>query len=371
MRGSSPRFPFGVAHDPLRGLINPALLHTASRQFGILSRAQLVDAGVSTAALSRARRAGMLIDVTNRTVRVRSSPDTFLARCAAVSLHLEALGFLSGPTAGRLHGLRAMPHRTIHATIPEGHRVRLPTWARVRWRSRYDADLDRTMLAGVHITAEPHRMLHDLAARLSDRRFRRAAEDCWHLGLVTPQSAEQYLRGHRRRGKDGTARMDRWLELALDQRRPAQSGLELDLIEALRSVGLPEPVRQHPLELSSGVRIHVDIAWPDARLCVEPGHSWWHGGNESLRRDHERSLEALAIGWETITLDESLRRDPRQAARMIRRAFEDRTELPHGRGLLTPIPADRDADRRDAADFRATTGRRWVGVGSAEAGRGG
>ena len=311
-------------------MINPALLLIASRQFGVLSRTQLVAADVSTAALSRARRSGTLVDVTARTVRVRSSPDTFLARCAAVSLHLGELGFLSGPTAGRLHGLREMPHRAICVTIPEGHRVRLPTWTSVRWSNWYDAELDRVMLARVHAVAEPHRMLYDLAARLGDHRFRRAAEDCWHLGLVTPQSAEQYLRRHRRRGKDGTARMERWLDMALDQARPAQSGLELDLIEALRSVGLPEPVRQHPLVLPSGVQIHVDIAWPDVRLCVEPGHSWWHGGDEGVRRDHERVLGALAIGWETITLDESLRRDPGQAAQMIRRAFHNRATLLQG-----------------------------------------
>ncbi len=125
--------------------------------------------------------------------------------------------------------------------------------------------------------------------------------------------------------------MERWLEMALGQQQPAQSGLELDLIEALRSVGLPEPVRQHPLDLPSGVRIHVDIAWPEVRLCVEPGHSWWHGGDDGVRRDHERTLGALAIGWETIVLDESLRCDPHQAAALIHRAYDNRTELLQGR----------------------------------------
>lgn len=308
-------------------MIDSALLQVASRQFGILSRDQLSVAGISNAAVSRARRSGTIVDVTARAVRLRSSPDTFLARCAAVSLHLGDRGFLSGSTAGRLHGLREMPHRTICVTIPEGHRVRLPAWTSVRWSTWYSPDRDQTVLAGVHTVAEPHRMLYDLAARLGDRRFRRAAEDCWHLGLVTPQSAAEYLSEHRCRGKDGTARMERWLEAALDQQRPAESGLELDLIEALRSVGLPDPVRQYPLDLPSGRRIHVDIAWPDVRLCVEPGHSWWHGGNEGLRRDHERQLGALAIGWETIPLDESLRRDPHQAAHLIRRAYAHRSRL--------------------------------------------
>lgn len=308
-------------------MIDSALLLLAARQFGILSRAQLTAGGVSTAALSRARRSGTIVDVTSRTVRLRSSPDTFLARCAAVSLHLDRRGFLSGTTAGRLHGLREMPHRTICVTIPEGHRVHLPTWVSVRWTTWYSANRDRTVVAGVHTVAEPHRMLYDLAARLGDRRFRRAAEDCWHLGLVTPQSAAEYLRTHRCRGKNGTSRMERWLEATHEQQRPAESGLELDLIEALRAVGLPEPIRQYPLDLPSGRQIHVDLAWPDLRLCVEPGHSWWHGGNEGVRRDHERLLGALAIGWETIPLDESLRRDPHQAAHLIRLAYDQRSNI--------------------------------------------
>lgn len=128
-------------------------------------------------------------------------------------------------------------------------------------------------------------------------------------------------------GKDGTLRMQRWLDQTLEATRPTESGLELDLLEALRSVGLPEPMRQHQLRLPGGKRIRVDFAWPDIRLCVEPGHSWWHGGNDGLRRDNERKLECLAIGWETIQLDESLRSDPSQTARMIRTVYQRRARL--------------------------------------------
>ena len=46
--------------------------------------------------------------------------------------------------------------------------------------------------------------------------------------------------------------------------------------------GLPEPIRQHPLLLLTGELIHLDIAWPEVRLAVEPGHSWWHGGDTRM-----------------------------------------------------------------------------------------
>lgn len=326
---AGPGFPFRDLTTPCEDVIHTALLQVAARQFGIVSRCQLDELGCSNAQLSRARRSGLIDDVTSRTIRVRSSPDTFLARAMAVSLHLGERGFLSGTTAGRLHGLREMPDHPICATVPAGDRPKLPAWVDVRSTTWYDPHRHRRRLAGGVVVAEPHRMLYDLAARLDDGRFQRAAEDCWHLRLVSPRSAAAYLRSHRRQGKDGTLRMERWLEAALEQDRPAESGLELDLLAALCKVGLPEPRRQYRLELRTGQQIHVDLAWPDLRLCVEPGHSWWHGGDDAMRRDQARVLGALSIGWQTIQLDESLRRDPAQAAELIRDAYRERAALIH------------------------------------------
>ncbi len=220
-----------------------------------------------------------------------------------------------------------MRHARIEAIAPAEDRPQLPPWVDLRRTGWFDAHRDRCSLGGGAVVAEPHRMLYDLAARLDDRRFHRAAEDCWRLSLVTPKSAAAYLDHHRRRGKDGTLRMQRWLDTALAVNRPTESGLELDLLEALRAVGLPEPVRQHGLRLAHGRRIRVDFAWPEIRLCVEPGHSWWHGGDDGIRRDNERRLGALAIGWETVQLDESLRLDPAQSASMVRAVYDRRLAL--------------------------------------------
>lgn len=215
----------------------------------------------------------------------------------------------------------------IRVAIPNGHRVRLPSWADVHVNNRFEPARDRFPIANGLNVAEPHMMLWALAALLSQKPFERAAEDCWHLGLVSPQSATAYLAAHRRSGKNGVRRIEIWLEHAAGQERPAQSGLEQRLIEALRAVGLPTPVRQHPLDLPSGQRIHVDIAWPAIQLCVEPGHSWWHGGDKAATRDLERRLGAAALGWDTIQLDESLRLDPARAADQIQLAYNARRRL--------------------------------------------
>ncbi len=181
------------------------------------------------------------------------------------------------------------------------------------------------MLPDGLMVVHPVRMLFGLAAAFNQYRFERAAEDAWHLGLVTPELADDYLERHRCRGKDGVSTFEAWLERARTQRRPSQSELERTLLEALDRIGLPTPERQHPLALSSGDTIHLDIAWPDVRLAVEPGSSWWHGGDAGQRRDQRRDRACNEAGWMVVRFDDTMRSDAAAAARQVDRIHRRRT----------------------------------------------
>ncbi len=159
-------------------------------------------------------------------------------------------------------------------------------------------------------------------------RFERAAEDAWHRQLITPTAAAAYLEAHRCRGKDGVKRLEAWLDSALGRDRASQSNLERTLLEAIDRCGLTAPIRQHPLTLPGGETIHFDIAWPDIRLAIEPGASWWHGGDLGQRRDQARDRTCLEAGWQVVRFDESMRANPDAAAAQVKRIHRRRsTEL--------------------------------------------
>ena len=181
----------------------------------------------------------------------------------AAQLATGGCGFLSSWTAARLCGLRRMPDTPVQLTTSTARRTRTPAWIDTRRSRWFDADRDRRRLDNGLLVATPLRMLFGLAADFNHFRFERAAEDAWHLGLVTPAGAADYLERHRCRGKDGVSTMERWLERALGQSLPAQSGLEHDVLRAIDEAGLPIPVRQHPIRLRIGETVHIDIAWPE------------------------------------------------------------------------------------------------------------
>jgi len=300
------------------------VLQLFAAQHGVASTRQLHDLGIGRSRIQRARRSGLVVPMTSSVLRIASSPETFRARCMAVQLHLDGVGFLSGWTAGRLRGLRRMPTSTIHYTVPADIRTPLPDFVALHRSRWYDARRDREVL-DPFVVAVPTRMLFGLAAAFNQHRFRLAAEDAWHLGLTTPIEMADYLERHRCRGKDGVRTIEQWLEHALAQRRPAQSGLEQALLEALTRVGLPRPQRQHPLVLPNAETIHLDVAWPEIRLAIEPGATWWHGGDARQRRDQQRDLACGELGWQVFRLDETLAADPIAAARRIRHIHHRRS----------------------------------------------
>ena len=202
------------------------------------------------------------------------------------------------------------------ATLPAPHRLVLTSWV------DEERDVD-SRPDGLRV-ATPLRTLFGLARRFNQHRFERAAEDVWHKGLVTPDQAGEYLSAIRKSGKTGVIRMEHWLEKTSFRQRPAQSGLELDFVALAEQVGLPAPIRQLPLTLASGETIHLDLAWPDVRLAIEPGHSWWHGGDLRQRADQARDRACALVGWHVHRFDEAATQDRAATAREIAALYRQR-----------------------------------------------
>jgi hypothetical protein len=236
-----------------------------------------------------------------------------------------------GGTAGRMRGMRDMPSRRIYASVPwRGGRSELPAWVSRRGSNWLTED-DVEIVNGFRLE-RPLPMLLSLADRFNQFRFESAAEDAWHLGLVTPADATHYLASVRRSGRHGVKVMETWLRKTGDRSRPVASKFEIKVLNAVRIAGLPEPQKQHPVTLQSGDTIHVDLAWPDVMLGLEPGHSWWHGGDLKQGKDQARSRAANVVGWELMFFDELALADMATVTSDIVSTYATRRRLLGGTG---------------------------------------
>jgi very-short-patch-repair endonuclease len=326
-------------------LIDRALLELFRCQHGVARRDQLVALGVHRATIWRSLRDGELVEILPGVVRVHSSPDTFEMRAMAVQLQAAPDGYLSSFTSARLHGIWEMPAAPVFVTVPRRipgqrstshQRTPLPRWV-ARSESNWHDEADVALVAGFRLERADS-MLFTLAARCNEHRFERIAEKAWHLGLVTPESLRGYVDHSRRRGRSGVRRMLWWLDKVGTRSRAMQSNFEVDLLHAVRTVGLPEPRKQHPLTLRSGETIHLDLAWPDRRLAVEPGHARYHAGDLRTERDDARDRACNELGWLIVRYNERARRDLAAVANEIATIYHARPIV--AAGLLAP-PASR------------------------------
>ena len=309
-------------------MITLSTLAVFARQFGVASTRQLTASGISRRTIARAAESGVLLRVCRSVWLLASHALTFGAKAMAAWLHCGPRSFLSGQTAGRLHGLRYMAQQTIFTTTLAKVPVDVPPWiiaSRTTWMIAGDIVEHPSGMRVAH----PLRNLHQLAGTFNRFRFERAAEDAWHLELVTPEDARDYLERMRRQGRTGVSMLARWLEEVGARSRPVQSGLEIDALEASRRAGLPKPERQHRVTLASGEVIHLDIAWPDVKLGIEPGHSWWHGGDLKMRSDQARDRACGEVGWLIVRFDESMSQDLHAAGQQIRRLYQQRRAQLH------------------------------------------
>ena len=79
-----------------------------------------------------------------------------------------------------------------------------------------------------------------------------------------------------------------------------ESRPEVRLLQLIHAAGLPEPVPQHRVRLSSSGWYRLDFAWPQARVFCEFDSYKWHGSRTRYMRTTHRRLELERHEWSCV-----------------------------------------------------------------------
>lgn len=250
----------------------------ANQQHGLVTRRQLLDAGLSAQEIRTRVEKGVLIPVYRGIYRVGHVAPSREADCLAAVLACGDGSLLAGQAAGHLI-------EVIRGSIPPAEVIapwdrRIPGLFTRRCRNLTAAD--RWSFNAIPVLS-PARCLVDLAASLSPYALGKACHEAGYRYRTRPRQVGEVLQ------RVPNSKGSRDLRRILGGEPIVLSKLEKAFLELLRREGLPLPLTNRP---ASGRR--VDCRWPEHRLTVELDSYTFHNSRHSWEADRRREREARA-----------------------------------------------------------------------------
>jgi hypothetical protein len=272
-----------VVSRPQSRTVEEILAELAGRSHGVVTREELVEAGITRAELKSRIFAGGLIPVHRGVFRVGHCAPSLEARYLAAVRACGYHSLLAGKAAAYLYGLlKGSPSLPEVLTSSQ----RQPRGV-ITHRCRRTEITDRTTWRGIPVTTVP-RTLVDLAGALEESALARAVHEADVRLHVTPEHTETILA--RRHNWPGARSLRRvlWGEIPV-----SLSKLESLFLSRLKKATLPQPEVNRRIDGR-----YVDCRWPQHHLTVELDSYRYHHTRHAWEQDRQREREARARGDE-------------------------------------------------------------------------
>lgn len=314
----------GVNHRGVNGT-DRLIADLATSQYGLVTRGQLLSAGLSVRSVDHRVNQGALVVV---------HPGTYALPGSHRSWHREQLaaclwskGVAGVRAAAFLHGLPGFEDPPIEVVTTLNKRPMPRCGVTCHHTTRLPGE-QVTSVQGIPITSI-ERTLLDLCGHVAKRRAAIALDHALHGGKTTLGSLDRCLYLTARRGRDGCAVLRELVHQRLNLEEYPNSPLETVIFGLLASSGLPMPKMQQPIfDDQSDFVARPDFLWPDHKLIVEGHSKLWHEGlmaTVSDRKRHERLARLghriLYVTWADAT------RFGSATLKLIERALDGDTDV--------------------------------------------
>jgi very-short-patch-repair endonuclease len=287
--GQPPSFPMPPPSENRVG-VDAFIMRLAATQHGIVTRAQLLEAGITEHQIRHRRRIGVLEKLHASVYRASAltSPEE---RRAAALLSCGPGAVLSFRSAAAV--LRICPQdadaAAVDVTVSPACRL-LRHAVRIHRSDSLD-HAEVTIISGMRVTTAARTLL-DLAAVYAERDLEQALATALRLDLTTSAELGDVLNRHS--GAKGIARL-RALHEASSETAFVRSEAESRFLSLVRAAGLSAP------ECNVRLRgFEVDFLWRAARLVAEIDGFAFHATREAFERDRRRDTALEAAGFRVL-----------------------------------------------------------------------
>lgn len=257
---------------------------------GVVSRAQLLSAGLSRRAIEHRLVRGRLYPIHRGVYAVGDPRLSRLGTWAAAILACGRGAALSHLSAAALWKLLPDQPGAVHVSVPRRAGQSRPRL--VIHRSSTLTDQEVTIHQGIRVTT-PQRTVIDISELLPQRRLARALDEADAAGLLGAGDIDAML----------ASAIGRRGQLALKQIATehglgstlTRSELEERFLALCSESGLPRPRVNIRLE-----DMEVDFFWPRQGLVVETDGRRHHGTRDAFERDRARDQRLTAAGYRVV-----------------------------------------------------------------------
>jgi very-short-patch-repair endonuclease len=240
-----------------------SIVALATRQHGLVTTAQLLNAGVGRQAIARRVARGWLIQRHRGVYQVGPVASRYGREMAAV-LAIGEGAALSHRSAAAVWGFVARHEDDVHVTVQRRGRRSRPGI-----RVHQTLSLDAVVHNGLPLTT-PARTLRDLRTVLTGQELDRAEEQAHILGLVIPEGGDRFPEFTRSEG-------------------------ERRLRALCRAAQLPRP------QINARVEgWEVDAYWPAHNLIVEVDGWDYHSTRQAFERDRRKDAALTTAGYKVV-----------------------------------------------------------------------
>jgi len=262
--------------------VERAIARIAGRQDNVISREQLLSAGLGRGAIAHRVQARSMQRLHRTVYLLGAAPPTLMARARAAAMACGSDAVVSHRSAAELFGLLPEHGGEVHVTVA-GRNVAPRTGVR-RHRVAAFRPGEVTKMCGIPLTRVA-RTICDLAATEPAREVQAAFQEALYRKLLTERPlAAIVAREPRRKGAPV-------IRALIEDPRMTRSEQERALLRLLDAAQLPRPM--------TNVRVHgylIDAYWPAERLAVEFDGRDAHGHLLAFDANRKRDQVLLANG---------------------------------------------------------------------------
>jgi very-short-patch-repair endonuclease len=261
----------------------------AARQYGVISRSQLLTVGIGETGVRERLRTHRLIRLHRGVFAVGHSELKLEGHWLAAVLACGPGAVLSHASAAALWGIRRSASAYVDVAVPSRAGRMNRKGLRVHRSGRLAAK-EVTVHERIPVTTIARTLL-DLADVISPQALKRAIDEAEYLRVFDLTALMAVVRANPGR---------RGAKLLRAARGPAEltrSELEQRFLEMVDRRGLPRPKVNTRIE-----GYEVDFAWPDAGLVVETDGFAAHGTRNAFVNDRLRDRRLRRAGFEVVRL---------------------------------------------------------------------